>query len=176
MTIKRKRCKQCKRLKRETLFSIGKTGRGSVCRACNYDGLYANERHKILREAYRNYLSWQDLLIYGGGSDSPVKNREDLETITYNVPKEHGSDEYVPISISFYDLERALKSFNGEVQREGTVLSKRKEEAFYLNVLRDMLQRDVADKMGITTVSVGQYVDQSMLQLVKYYFGEDDEA
>ena len=172
---KRKRCKKCKRLKRPTLFSIGKNGiRNKVCRACNYDGLYANERHKILREAYRHYLSWQDLLVYGGGSDAPVKNREELETLTHTVPKEPGSDEYVTIQISFYDLERALKSFNGEIQKEGTVLSKRKEEAFYLNVIQDMLQRDVADRMGITTVSVGQYVDQSMLQLVKYYWDEDD--
>ncbi len=174
---KQKRCKKCRKLKRETLFSLTKVGdRNKICRACNYDGLYANEPHKILREAYRHYLSWRDLLIYGGGSDSPVKNREEVETITHYVPKEPGSDEYVSISISFYDLERALKTYNGELQREGTVLSKRKEEAFYLNVLRDMLQRDVAKKMGITTVSVGQYVDQSMLQLVKYYFGnaEDD--
>jgi len=174
--MKQKRCKKCRKLKRETLFSLGKGGRNNTCRSCNYDGLTATDKHKILREAYRNYLSWKDLLIYGGGSDSPVKDREALETITHTVPKEPGSEEYIEISISFYDLERALKSFQGEIQREGTVLSKRKEEAFYLNVIRDMLQRDVAQKMGITTVSVGQYVDQSMLQLVSYYFGEDNGA
>lgn len=79
----------------------------------------------------------------------------------------------VKVTISFYDLERALKQFNGEMQKQGTVLSKRKEQAFYLNVIRDMLQRDVADIMGITTVSVGQYVDQGMMQLCDYYFAED---
>jgi len=170
--MKRKRCKGCKQLKRESLFSLGKNGRNEVCRACNYDGLTANEKHKILREAYRNYLTWKDLLTYGGGSEHPVSNREELEVLTYSIPVEKGSDEYVPISISFYDLERALKTFNGEMQRDGTILSKRKEEAFYLNVIRDMLQRDVAEKMGITTVSVGQYVEQSMRQIEKYFFEE----
>jgi DNA-directed RNA polymerase specialized sigma24 family protein len=80
----------------------------------------------------------------------------------------------VLVSVSFTDLERALKSYNDEMRREGTVLSKRKEQAFYLNVIRDMLQRDVAEIMGITTVSVGQYVEQGMMQLCDYYFGEMD--
>jgi hypothetical protein len=173
---KRKRCKQCKQLKRVTLYSLGKNKkRNPICRACNYDGLTAQDKHTILREAYRNYLTWQDLLTYGGGSDSPVTDREAIETITYSIPKSKGSTEYVPISISFYDLDRALKTFKGEVKRQGTVLSKRKEQAFYLNVIRDMLQRDVADIMGITTVSVGQYVDQSCIQLAKYYFQDDNE-
>ena len=139
--------------------------RDPVCRVCNYDGLTASERHKILREAYRNYLTFKQFVTDTG-----------KDVLEYQVPKEPGSDEYVPVRISFSDLERALKSFNDEMKQEGTVLSKRKEQAFYLNVIRDMLQRDVAEIMGITTVSVGQYVEQGMMQLCGYYFGEDLEA
>jgi predicted DNA-binding ribbon-helix-helix protein len=173
MAQKTKTCKECGQRRRITQFSLIrkiednkgnlKEIRDSVCRLCNYDGLYANEPHKILREAYRNYLTFKQFVTDTG--------RDVLE---YRVPKERGSDEYVLVSVSFTDLERALKSYNDEMRREGTVLSKRKEQAFYLNVIRDMLQRDVAEIMGITTVSVGQYVEQGMMQLCDYYFGEMD--
>lgn len=173
---KRKRCKNCRKLRRITQFSLirlainneGKELRNSICRFCNYDGLTIADRHKILREAYRNYLTWQDLLMV---------NHEETrvaDTLTYRVPKEPGSDEMIPITVSFYDLERALKQFEEDTKKDGTVLSKRKEQAFYLNVIRDMLQRDVAEIMGITTVSVGQYVDSGMQQLCDYYFAEMD--
>jgi len=51
-------------------------------------------------------------------------------------------------------------------------LSVRKEQAFLLNVILDQRQEDVAEQMGITTVSVGQYVKQACLQLSEYYFGD----
>lgn len=169
-----KKCKKCKKDRRTTQFSLTKRGedgfvRSDVCRICGYDGLTADKQSTILREAYRNYLSWRDLIVYPEDRDPPY-------TITYEVPKEEGSDEIVPVTISFLDLERALKQFKEGAQREGTVLSKRKEEAFYLHVIRDMLQRDVAEHMGITTVSVGQYVKDGMQQLCKYYFGEDADT
>lgn len=164
-TSKRKKCKSCKKLKRETQFSLGKTGeRNTVCRACSYDGLTANNKHKILREAYRNYLTFEQYV-----TDTAK------DVIEYAVPEKPGSDTYVPIRISFTDLQRALVNFQDEMRGQGTVLSKRKEEAFYLNVIRDMRQADVADLMGITTVSVGQYVEQAMLQLCDYYFDEDGQ-
>jgi hypothetical protein len=172
---KRKKCKSCNRLKPLTQFSLvvaacnaddGKEIRRPTCRRCNYDGLFADERHKILREAYRNYLTWKDLITY-------QHEAETLDVISYRVPRNEESDEMVDVTISFHDLERALNQFNGELQQDGTVLSKRKEQAFYLNVIRDMLQRDVADIMGITTVSVGQYVEQGMYQLCDYYYAED---
>lgn len=54
-------------------------------------------------------------------------------------------------------------------------LSPRKREAVYLNVIRDMKQKDAAAIMGITTVSVGQYVEQAMIQLAERYFADMDE-
>ena len=152
---------------RSAINNNGKELRNESCRICNYDGLTLVDRHKILREAYRNYLTWQDLITF-------EQEREPIDTITYNIPREPGSDEMIPVTISFYDLERALKQFEDDTKKDGTVLSKRKEQAFYLNVIRDMLQRDVAEIMGITTVSVGQYVEQGMMQLCGYYFGELD--
>jgi hypothetical protein len=69
--------------------------------------------------------------------------------------------EYGPITISLVDLQYGVSS-----------LSNRKLEAFYYNVIRDMKQKDVAAIMDITTVSVGQYVEQAMLQLSERYFAE----
>ncbi len=37
-----------------------------------------------------------------------------------------------------------------------------------------MLQREAADIMGITTVSVGQYVNQAMRQLAEWYFADEE--
>lgn len=159
-----KKCKECQQLKRETQFSLTKTGeRNQVCRACSYDGLTADNKHKILREAYRNYLTFEQYV-----TDTSK------DVIEYAVPEKRGSDNYIPISISFTDLQQALVNFQDDLRSQGTVLSKRKEQAFYLNVIRDMRQADVAEMMGITTVSVGQYVDQAMLQLIEYYFEDED--
>ena len=63
------------------------------------------------------------------------------------------------IDICFIDLKGILDS-----------LSPRKREAIYYNVILDMKQKDVADIMGITTVSVGQYVDAGFAQIAKEYF------
>jgi DNA-directed RNA polymerase specialized sigma24 family protein len=133
-------------------------------RKATYDGLTADQKHKILREAYRNYLTFQDFVSATG-----------KDIIEYAVPTKKGSREMVMISISYSDLERALHQFSDGIRSEGTVLSARKEEAFHLNVIRDMLQRDVAEIMNISPVSVGQYVDQACLQLSEYYFGENSE-
>ena len=70
---------------------------------------------------------------------------------------EHGG-----VTINFTDLKDGIKNLSG-----------RKQEAFYLNVIRDMKQKDVAEIMGITTVSVGQYVDQACRQLADVYWPED---
>lgn len=76
----------------------------------------------------------------------------------------HHIIEYGGLRISFHDLHRGLND-----------LSPRKRQAFYLNVIEDLKQREVAEIMGITTVSVGQYVQQAMVQLADQYFEGDDE-
>ncbi len=53
-----------------------------------------------------------------------------------------------------------------------SALAPRKREAFFFNVVMDMKQRDVAEKMNITTVSVGQYVDAACEQMAVEYFGD----
>ena len=68
------------------------------------------------------------------------------------------------ITINFLDLQNCLKK-----------LSKRKKEAVFYNVIQDMKQKDVAAVMGITTVSVGQYVEQACLQVAKELWPEDEE-
>jgi DNA-directed RNA polymerase specialized sigma24 family protein len=65
------------------------------------------------------------------------------------------------VTISFWDLQGGLQK-----------LSPRKREAVFYNVILDKKQKDVAEIMGITTVSVGQYVDQAMLQLSEDYFAQ----
>lgn len=98
------------------------------------------QRHKALREVYRNYRQFQEFVRSTG-----------QDTI------EHGG-----FSISFFDLEKGINN-----------LSPRKKQAFLLNVILDMKQRDVAEQMGITTVSVGQYVEAAMQQLEKEHFGDN---
>ena len=101
-----------------------------------------DQKHKILAEVYRNYLTFRDHFARTG-----------QDTI------KHG-----PLTISFLDLQYGLSE-----------LAPRKKEAVWLNVICDMKQKDVAKIMGITTVTVGQYVKQAMLSLCKRYW-DDDEA
>lgn len=122
-------------------------------------------RHKILREAYRHWPEFKALVTYSTpdppsgkyGNQQMVMNsqRGDLKHVI----------EYGGITLSFFDLERALVEAR---------LAPRKREAFFWNVLMDMKQKDVAEKMGITTVSVGQYVEQAMLQIAEVYFASED--
>src|SRR5580704_1705906 len=60
--------------------------------------------------------------------------------------------EYKGLTISFLDLQYGLDK-----------LSKRKREAFFYNVILDQRQEDVAKIMGVTTVTVGQYVEAAVL-------------
>lgn len=70
--------------------------------------------------------------------------------------------EHKGIVINFTDLKKGINELSG-----------RKQEAFYLNVIRDMKQKDVAEIMNITTVSVGQYVDAACRQLAETYWADD---
>lgn len=115
-------------------------------------------KHRILREIYRHYTELKAFVTAYGG--------DKMITHSYIVYDDNG--EAVgkdTIDISFWDLHNSLE-----------VLSDRKREAVHLNVILDWKQKDVAEKMGITTVSVGQYVEQAMLQLAKIYFVEDESS
>lgn len=103
-------------------------------------------RHRLLREVFRHYTEFQELF-----------KREGIDTIDYGG-----------FSVSLWDLQDALRP-----QNKGGILSDRKLEAVYYNVVLDMKQKDVAKIMGITTVSVGQYVEQAMIQLSKEYFSDE---
>lgn len=112
-------------------------------------------KHRILREIYRHYPELKAYVTANGG-DQLIEH----SYIVYDEEgKQVGKEDIV---ISFWDLHDSLQS-----------LSDRKREAVHLNVILDWKQKDVAEKMGITTVSVGQYVEQAMLQLADTYFAED---
>ena len=111
-------------------------------------------RHRVLREVYRHYLEYRQYVSDTG---------QHVIDHGYFVYDDEGDvKEKVTITISFWDLFKGLKD-----------LSPRKREAVWYNVILDQKQRDVAKKMKITTVSVGQYVEQAMLQLSEEYFAEE---
>jgi DNA-directed RNA polymerase specialized sigma24 family protein len=112
------------------------------------------QKHRVLREVYRHYLEFRDYVSSTGNS---------VIDHGYFIHPEEGRKK-ITITISFWDLHSGLKD-----------LSPRKREAVFYNVILDWKQRDVAKKMGITTVSVGQYVEQAMLQLSERYFAEELE-
>jgi predicted DNA-binding protein (UPF0251 family) len=119
--------------------------------------------HRILREVYRHYSEFEGYFSSTGKhiiEHGYFVYEDDLETIK----------EKVMVTVSLFDLRDGLKP-----QSDGGILSSRKLEAVQLNVIRDMKQRDVADIMGITTVSVGQYVEQAMIQLADQYFIQGEE-
>lgn len=115
--------------------------------------------HRILREVYRHYYEFQALVSATG--------HHTLDHVVRLYDEEGNEVERIPITISFYDLKDGLRP-----QKEGGVLSERKLQAVMLNVIKDQKQKDVAEAMHITTVSVGQYVEHAMEQLAKMYFPE----
>ena len=126
--------------------------------------------HRVLREILRNYLSWRDHLAYNGFHDDVIEH-------SYYVADPSGEPDGEPtlrkvtLTISFSDLQNCLKP-----QSKGGILSERKREALLYNVVFDWLQKDVADKMGITPVSVGQYTYLALRQLARRYFTPEDLA
>jgi DNA-directed RNA polymerase specialized sigma24 family protein len=111
-------------------------------------------KHRILREIFRHYTEYKQ---YVGSTGHHVIEH------SYPLYDEEGNiKDKVTVSISFWDLHTGLAK-----------LSKRKREAVFYNVILDMKQKDVAAIMGITTVSVGQYVEQACIQLAQDYFAGD---
>lgn len=110
--------------------------------------------HRILREVYRNFRQFQEFVSATG---------KDVIEHGYWVYNEDGTKSHkVTITISYSDLRDQLNK-----------LSARKRQAMVYNVIMDMKQKDVAAIMGITTVSVGQYVDTACEQLAADYFAEN---
>jgi DNA-directed RNA polymerase specialized sigma24 family protein len=113
-------------------------------------------KHRILREVFRHYLEFKSLFESDG-----------THVIEHGYWVDDGIDEprKVNLSISLWDLQNGLKE-----------LSPRKREAVFYNVILDKKQKDVAEIMNITTVSVGQYVEQAMVQLSERYFADELSA
>lgn len=124
--------------------------------------------HRVLREVLKHYLEFRDLVTspeqQATGTAgktrtvATIQNTDGVIDYTYSVATSEGIEK-VSMSISFWDLQGLLKH-----------LSPRKREAVFYNVILDKKQKDVAKIMGITTVSVGQYVDQAMLQLERDFY------
>jgi len=110
--------------------------------------------HKVLREAIRHYLEFEEYVTNPDAAD--VENR---------IDGTHGNLTFKGVTINFYDLQGALK-----------MLSKRKKEAVFHHVIMDSKQKEVEKVMGITTVTVGQYVEQAMLQLCRNYFDLQEQS
>ena len=111
--------------------------------------------HRVLREVYRHYTEFHRFFSDTG------RHVIEHSYLVYDDSGEPVSKHTV--SISLWDLQEGL----GE-------LSPRKREAVYYNVILDWKQREVAERMQITTVSVGQYVEAAMEQLSqKYFYGND---
>lgn len=112
-------------------------------------------KHRVLREVLRHYIEYREHVGSTG---------EHVITHGYWVYPENGERYKEIVTISFWDLHRDIQD-----------LSPRKREALFYNVILDWKQRDVAEEMGITTVSVGQYVEQACLQLAKRYFADEED-
>lgn len=115
------------------------------------------KRHRILREVIRDYLSLKAQTLEEG----------QWEIHLHDLPSwcsEEWDSSITEFSINFNDLKNCLAS-----------LSARKKEAVFYNVILDMKQKEVAKIMGITTVSVGQYVDQAMVQIAKEMWPDEHE-
>lgn len=110
--------------------------------------------HRILREILRHYYEYR-ALVRGDG-------RNDVIKYAYWIYDKRGrKKKKEEVLISFWDLHDCLAE-----------LAPRKKEAIYYNVLLDEKQRDVAKRMGITTVTVGQYVEAGTRQIAAKYFAE----
>lgn len=110
--------------------------------------------HRVLRDMLRHYTEFRELVNNGGNH---------VLEHSYMVPDENAPSgvRKETISVSFWDLHRGIKE-----------LAPRKREALFYNVILDQKQKDVAQRMGITTVSVGQYVEAATKQLAKHHFPE----
>lgn len=109
-------------------------------------------------------MEFRDLVGGYGLAQAGADGRKHVLEHSYKYTNELGEVKKETIEISFWDLYTGLNE-----------LAPRKREAIFYNVILDMKQKDVAEIMGITTVSVGQYVEAGVMQLAKHYFAEREE-
>lgn len=119
-------------------------------------------KHRVLREVLRKYITLKEACSRDGNYSLEVCSITGCINPKTGACKGH-EGPCIPVSINLLDLQGCLNR-----------LSKRKKEAVFYNVILDMKQKDVAEVMGITTVSVGQYVEQACLQVAKDLWGEDE--
>ena len=73
----------------------------------------------------------------------------------------HWDISHKGVTINFLDLKGCLKN-----------LSPRQKEAVYWFVLSDEKQKVVAERMSISTVTVGQYVESAMVRVAQQLWPE----
>lgn len=111
------------------------------------------DKHRCLREILRNYLMLKDAAENEDWTISVCRIKGCNWMQDGKVAKGH-EGECEMLTVGFLDLRKCLNK-----------LSKRKMEAIFWNVIMDKKQRDVAEIMGITTVSIGQYVEAGVIQV-----------
>lgn len=117
-------------------------------------------KHRCLREILRNYLTLKDA---SENDDYTITVCRIKGCIWTNGEVSKGHDGPCEmLTVNFLDLRKCLQR-----------LSKRKMEAVFWNVIMDKKQRDVAEIMDITTVSIGQYVESACTQVANDLWGSD---
>jgi predicted DNA-binding protein (UPF0251 family) len=121
-----------------------------------------SKSHIVLREAIKNFTQFENLFNLTGND----------------------SVSHAGLTLSFFDLKKIILAYtptgfdeSGKPmfpKSDPFKLSFRKKEAIYYNVIRDLKQKDVAAIMGITTVSVGQYVDSACVSIAQILFSEKE--
>ncbi len=106
--------------------------------------------HRFLREILRHYLEFQDYVAQG--HDHVIEH-------SYLVQEPGKPLRKVTMSFSFWDLHRGIKD-----------LPPRKKEALFYNIILDKKQKEVAELMGISTVSAGQYCDLGLKAIVEQFY------
>lgn len=134
-----------------------------------------NPEHRVLREIFRHYIEFRDHVAQGNDHFLEHTYLAPVEGEIQECPKQpraHKEHEGLDmecrlcgaelrrytVSFDFWDLHRGLKE-----------LAPRKREALFHNVICDLKQKDVAQIMGITTVTVGQYVEHAFRQLINQH-------
>lgn len=106
--------------------------------------------HIFLREMLRHYIEFREYVAQG--NDHIIEHSYLVRTVDGRIKK-------VTMSFSYWDLHRGIKE-----------LPPRKKEALYYNIILDKKQKEVAELMGISPVSAGQYCDLGLKAIVNQFY------